>query len=696
MKSKIFLSLFVLFAFSAAIFAKDVLRNQAEKVAVNFFFEKSHTFGQGLNYLDINIIDSYKVDDAYYVISFSDGWVVVSANDVTVPVLGYNVTGSYPSTNQQSYNFQSWMQHYSDQATYVKENDLKATQNVVSQWDKYLTNNPNMLLNGDRDVTTPLLTALWNQDDPYNLLCPEDEAGPGGHVYVGCVATAMSQIMHYWRYPNSGTGNYQYYQYPYGIISADFGAANYEWDGMQDQINNNNPWEMAEIGFHAAVSVQMNFSPDGSGSYSWDVPDALEDHFNYSSQVQYLEKDNYSTSVWESYMQNELDAGHPLYYSGFSGSGGHAFVCDGYEGMNYYHFNFGWSGSGNGFFTLQDVGGFNSGQGMVRFITPADENYPYLATGEDTLTMRSGSLTDGSGPIEDYTSGMDASWLISPQTEMDSIESISLSFIEFSTDANDFLRIYSGNDVNGTLLGEFSGSTIPESIDFDGNEIFLTFSSTGSNSGFKIEYTSTAPTWCSGAQTYTEPTGTISDGSGEFYYTNGTTCTFIIENPEAVKITLEFTDFATELDNDKVKIFNAGYQEIADLSGQELPDPIVEETSALFITWTTNNAVRDIGWTAEYYIDGVGVEENIGNYENVSVYPNPSSGILNVNFDVEKAGLLEVKLINLNGQIIKNEVVNNFNGQYKQSFDLSNEVKGIYILSIASEKGKVNKKVVLR
>lgn len=696
MKSKIFLSLFVLFAFSAAIFAKDVLRNQAEKVAVNFFFEKSHTFGQGLNYLDINIIDSYKVDDAYYVISFSDGWVVVSANDVTVPVLGYNVTGSYPSTNQQSYNFQSWMQHYSDQATYVKENDLKATQNVVSQWDKYLTNNPNMLLNGDRDVATPLLTALWNQDDPYNLLCPEDEAGPGGHVYVGCVATAMSQIMHYWRYPNSGTGNYQYYQYPYGIISADFGAANYEWDGMQDQINNNNPWEMAEIGFHAAVSVQMNFSPDGSGSYSWDVPDALEDHFNYSSQVQYLEKDNYSTSVWESYMQNELDAGHPLYYSGFSGSGGHAFVCDGYEGMNYYHFNFGWSGSGNGFFTLQDVGGFNSGQGMVRFITPADENYPYLATGEDTLTMRSGSLTDGSGPIEDYTSGMDASWLISPQTEMDSIESISLSFIEFSTDANDFLRIYSGNDVNGTLLGEFSGSTIPESIDFDGNEIFLTFSSTGSNSGFKIEYTSTAPTWCSGAQTYTEPTGTISDGSGEFYYTNGTTCTFIIENPEAVKITLEFTDFATELDNDKVKIFNAGYQEIADLSGQELPDPIVEETSALFITWTTNNAVRDIGWTAEYYIDGVGVEENIGNYENVSVYPNPSSGILNVNFDVEKAGLLEVKLINLNGQIIKNEVVNNFNGQYKQSFDLSNEVKGIYILSIASEKGKVNKKVVLR
>ncbi len=696
MRSKILLSLFVLFAFSAAIFAKDVLRNQAEKVAVNFFFEKTNTFGQGLNYLDINIIDSYKVADAYYVINFSDGWVVVSANDATVPVLGYNVSGSYPSSNEQSYNFQSWMQHYTDQASFIIENEIKATSEITSQWDKYSTNNPNTLLNGDRDVTTPLLTALWNQDDPYNLLCPEDNAGPGGNVYVGCVATAMSMIMHYWRYPNTGSGTYSYYQYPYGVISADFGSATYEWDGMQDQINYNNPWEIAEIGYHAAVSVQMNFSPDGSGSYSWDVPGALEDHFNYSTQAQYVEKDNYSTSVWENYMQNEIDDGHPLYYSGFSTSGGHAFVCDAYEGMNYYHFNFGWSGSGNGFFSLQNVGGFSSGQGMVRNIIPGDANYPYIATGADTLIMPSGSITDGSGPVEGYTAGMDASWLISPQTEMDSIESISLSFVEFSTDANDYLRIYSGNDENGTLLGEYSGSTIPGQIDYDGNEIFITFTTTGSNTGFKMEYSASAPTWCSGAQTFTEPTGSFGDGSGDFYYDNGTTCTFVIDNPEAVRITLEFTSFLTEEGADRVKVYNANYQEIADLSGQEIPDPIVEETNALFITWTTNNAIRDIGWSAEYFIDGVGIDENIGDYENVSVYPNPSSDILNVSFEVEKAGELEVKLINLNGQVIRNEVINNFNGQFKHSFDISDEAKGIYILSIISEKGKIDKKIVLR
>jgi len=696
MKSKILLSLFAIFAFSAAILAKDVLRSQAEKVAVNFFFEKTDTFGHGINYLDINITESYKVGNAYYVINFDDGWVVVSANDVTTPVLGYNVTGSYPNENDQSDNFLSWMQHYADQMEYIKENNIIASNEVSSDWNKYMTNNSKSLLNGNRDVITPLLTNTWNQDNPYNLLCPEDDAGPGGHVYVGCVATAMSMIMHYWRYPNSGSGSHSYYYYPYGTINANFGAANYEWDGMCDQLIYNNPWEIAEIGFHAAVSINMMFSPDGSGAYSSDVPFALKNYFNYSPQTQHLTKYNYSTSVWEGYLQDELDNGHPLYYSGRSSSGGHAFVCDAYEGMNYYHFNFGWSGSGNGFFTLQEVGGFNTDQTMIRNITPNDPSYPYIATGETLLTFQSGSFTDGSGPVEDYPSGMNVSWLISPQTEMDSIESLKLSFIEFDTDANDVLKVYDGTNADGTLIGEFSGGTIPSQINHDGNELFITFNSTASGKGFKLEYTSTSPVWCSGAQTFTEPTGSFSDGSDVFYYDNGATCVYIIQNSEAVNITLEFTEFSTEENKDKVKVYNAANQLIGEFSGHDIPDPISEETNTMYITWTSNNTIRDLGWSADYYIDGVGIEENIGNYENVLVYPNPSSGILNINFDVEKAGRLEVKLVNLNGQLIREEIINNFNGQFNHSFDLNSEARGVYILSILSKKGKIDKKIVLR
>lgn len=696
MKSKILLSLFVIFAFSAAILAKDVLRSKAEKVAVNFFFEKTDTFDRGINYLDINITESYKVGDAYFVINFDDGWVVVSANDVTTPVLGYNITGSYPNVNDQSDNFHSWMQHYTDQIVYIKENNTIASDEISSEWNKYMTNDIETLLRGNRDVTTPLLTNTWNQDSPYNLLCPDDDAGPGGHVYVGCVATAMSMIMHYWRYPNSGTGTHSYNYYPYGTITADFGNANYEWDAMLDEIDNANPLEIAEIGFHAAVSVDMMFSPDGSGAYSLDVPFALRTYFNYSNQTQQILKNNYSSSVWEGFLQDELDNGHPLYYSGQSSSGGHAFVCDAYEGMNYYHFNFGWSGSGNGFYTLQDVNGFNSLQAVVRNIVPDDTNYPYIASGTITLTNPSGSFTDGSGPVEDYPSGMDVSWLISPQTEMDSIENLTLSFVEFDTDANDVLRVYAGNNTDGTLLGEFSGTSIPSQINHDGNKMFITFSSTSSSKGFKLEYNSSSPVWCSGAQTFTEPSGSFSDGSDVFYYNNGATCVFVIQNSEAVNITLEFTEFSTEENKDKVMVYNASNQLIGEFSGHDIPDPISEETNAMYITWTSNNSIRDLGWSAEYYIDGVGIEENIGNYENVLVYPNPSSRILNINFDVEKAGRLEVRLININGQLIREEIINNFNGQFNHSFDLSSEAKGIYILSILSEKGKIDKKIVLR
>jgi hypothetical protein len=694
MKLKFSLSLLLMAILSSALFAKEISRSQAEKVAVNAFYEKTNNFGQQINYLDINIIDSYKVEDAFYVVNFDNGWVVVSADDATTPVLGYNLNGKYPSEETANYNFKSWMQHYIDQYEFVKSHDIQASSDISLEWDRYNTNNPDILTNADRDVSTPLLTATWNQDNPYNLLCPADDAGPGGHVYVGCVATAMAQIMHYWRYPDNGSGSFAYYQYPYGVISANFDTT-YYWNGMQDQINNSNPWDIALIGFHAAVSVQMDFGPDGSGSYSWDVPSALEDHFNYSPAANYIEKNNYSTSVWENYMQQDLDQEHPIYYSGFSSSGGHAFVCDGYQGMNYYHFNFGWSGSGNGFYTLQDVNGFNSGQGMVRNIFPGDANYPYIASGADTLTFKSGSFTDGSGPCEDYTPGMNASWLISPQTEMDSIESISLSFVEFNTAVNDVLRVYNGNDASGELLGEFSGSTMPTTISCDNNEMFITFSSSGSKSGFKAEYNSSSPTWCSGAQTFTEPSGTIVDGSGDFYYNNDATCVFSIQNPEAVKITLEFTSFATEADKDKVTVFNGNNQVIATLSGQDLPDPIVEETNAMFITWSTNNSIRDLGWSADYFVDGVGVQENEGDYKNLMIFPNPSTGIFNLNFNLENSSDIDILVSDLNGRIIYSAKIKSISENYKTNIDLSDIAKGVYTLSIISDNGKTDRKIII-
>jgi len=415
MKSKILLGIFVLVAFTASLFAKNISMSTAEQVAVNFFFEKSNQYGEAINYHDLSIKESFLIDQAYYVINFEKGWVVVAADDVMVPVLGYNFDGSFPLKELQAENFRSYMQNYADQVKFVQENDLEANSETAASWQRLMTNEPsNLNLRGNRAVE-PLLTSTWNQDNPYNMMCPEDAAGPGGHVYVGCVATAMSMIMHYWRYPLQGSGQHSYYIYPYGTQSVNYGASSYEWDGMQDNINTKFIWEIAEIGYHAAVSVDMGFAPDGSGAYSQDVPYALSTYFGYSPSVQYIQKSSYTSAAWTNNVKGEIDASRPIYYSGRSSEGGHAFGCDGYQDDDYFHFNFGWSGSANGYYTLTDVNGYNQQQGMIRNFFPADANYPYVASGLTELGFIAGSFTDGSGPIEDYTSGMNAQWLISPE-----------------------------------------------------------------------------------------------------------------------------------------------------------------------------------------------------------------------------------------------------------------------------------------
>ena len=694
MKLKFLLSFFISIILTVSLFAKDIPVPTAKKVAVNFFFEKTNTFDSPIGYDDVHIIECYKAANAYYVVNFEKGWVIVSADDAMTPVIGYNFEGSFPAPEELDENLKNWMQYFVDQVAYIRENKLMSEASVLASWEKYTSAGPELTpASGERDEVEILLTGKWNQDNPYNLQCPEDEAGPGGHVYVGCVATAMAQIMYYWRYPIHGSGVHSHTWPPYGTMTVNYGAATYEWDAMQDKIDNSNPDEIAEIGYHAAISVDMMFGPDGSGSYSWDVPHALRTYFVYKDNVQYLEKSDYAFSTWENMMQAELDDACPMYYSGFSSSGGHAFVCDAYQGSNYYHFNFGWSGNSNGYYTLQDVGGFNSGQGMVRYISPEDPNYPYVADGADTLTYSSGSFTDGSGPAEDYPSGMSASWLIDPQTDIDSISSITLSFTSFSTSATDSVRVYDGATTDKALLGEFSGDNLPASITSSGNKMLITFSPSGSGAGFKAEYRTKAPDWCS-SETYTEPSGTLSDGSGSFYYANSTTCIYIIDNPEAVRITLEFTKFSTEEAYDFLQVYNGKNQLLGEFSGHQLPETITEETDKLILVWNTNASIRDDGWSADYSIDGVGVEENTD--DGFVIYPNPSDGQLTIQFDFGQVKNPEVRLLSIDGKTIFSEVLNETSGTYKNTIDLSGQPKGIYILSILSENRKINRKVVLK
>ena len=609
MKTKFLLISAVLFLLQVNIYAKFVEIDDARKVAKNCYYEKINQYHNGINYEDLSILYEYTEmqnnEEMYYAFDFDEGFVIVSAEDAYVPIIGYSYQGIYPTENL-SYNFDSYMQSFIGQIQYIRDNSISATDEIKDQWEHLLTDDITTLITSpNRDVTTPLTSGMWNQDNPYNFLCPADPAGPGGHVYAGCVATAMSMIMYYWRYPLNGEGQHTSYGSPeYGPLTVNFGNTYYQWDGMKDVIDNNNPVPIAEIMYHCGVAVDMMYSPDGSGAYSYQVPSRLNAYFRYHSSV-HIQKSGYSQTAWINLLKSELDNGFPMYYSGQSTSGGHAFVCDGYQGDN-FHFNFGWSGSGNGFFSVNSVGGFNSFQAIVRNFVPSDTDYPYHASGLTTITKPSGSFTDGSGPVEDYLDDANASWLIDPQNAQDSIKWITLSFTHFDIEENDFVKIYDGETIEADLLGEFTGDNVPASIYSTGNKMLITLESDGSGTapGFKAEFTTAKPTYCSGMITLTEPNGELSDGSGTFNYNNGSVCKWMIQPPDVEEVTISFTSFKTIEDEDEIKIFNTATQELlATYSGNystTMPDPVTSPSGKLYILFTSSTLTNDEGWEAVY------------------------------------------------------------------------------------------------
>ena len=305
-----------------------------------------------------------------YIYNIGDhGFVIIAGNTVLPPVLAWSDQGAFPDMEEAPDNFASWIAHYSEMIDFAVANGIQPEAKVQRQWDEashgiFVT----------RNVTTvdPLVSTRWNQDCYYNEYCPATGGwwwgGPCGHCYAGCVATAMAQVMKYWDYPETGFGAHSYVHSEYGEQSANFGATTYHWEQMPVEIYSHND-AVATLLYHCGVSVNMNYSGSGSGAQSQDVETAMRSYFGYCG-AKYRQKSGYQEEAWIAMLKAELDLSHPIYYSGSNGDSGHAFVCDGYDENDFMHFNFGWSGSGDAFYSTYDVNGFNQGQAVVTNIFP--------------------------------------------------------------------------------------------------------------------------------------------------------------------------------------------------------------------------------------------------------------------------------------------------------------------------------------
>ena len=352
------------------MFAEHVDPETARKVAATFL---NNNGAKATQLTDISKAAGFP---NLYIFTTEEGFVVMSADDCVKPILGYSLTGPFIAEGMPE-NLLWWLQGYSDQIQNAINNQMRASSETAKLW-KDLTEG-NSKAGKTTTVVGPLIQTKWNQSPFYNDMCPYDSQA-GVRTITGCVATAMAQIMKFWEYPDHGIGSHSYTHAIYGQQYANFGNATYTWANMPNSINSANS-EIAQLMYHCGVSVNMEYGLSsqyggiGSSAYSYYIPSALINYFNYSDSTNYVERSNYQDEEdWKNLIKAELDKRRPVQYSG-SGSGGHAFICDGYDSDGEFHFNWGWGGSNDAFFSIDDLTpgshNYNDGQTAVIGIKPA-------------------------------------------------------------------------------------------------------------------------------------------------------------------------------------------------------------------------------------------------------------------------------------------------------------------------------------
>lgn len=312
---------------------------------------------------------------AYYIFNTSDSYIIVAGDDRSAEVLAY---GDSPlDMNKMPKAMKFWLNTYKGQMEWLLANPEKVV-------EKGARRSPSRASESVR----PLLTALWDQDEPYNNQCPVNSYGL--RCVTGCAATSLAMVFHYWKFPINETPSVP------GYLAESINQQlnplppiTFDWDNMLDRYHNNYSEEQANavawLMRYVGQAERMDYSPSSSGSYGFNILQTIR-LFGYDTDSDIIfksswwdEEDNYTDDDWSEIMQNELFLHRPMVMCAYGydtgGLAGHAFNVDGYDGENdLYHVNWGWSGSGNGFFAINAFRGggttFNIDQQLLIGIEP--------------------------------------------------------------------------------------------------------------------------------------------------------------------------------------------------------------------------------------------------------------------------------------------------------------------------------------
>ena len=394
----IFVSLFVLLSY---VMAEPVDSTRALQVAKQFIPQYSSSAKKvpkkGAATEAADIVYTHKMPksgrDAFYIVNVDDAFVLVTADDIAHQILGYSFDKGFPVNVDGTIQLPPHVKGFFDDLAAQIEVAVDAEPNRAPSEDwsgeRKIRRAPSSL----PESVDPLLTTTWDQGQYYNALCPEDVNGPAGHVWTGCIATAMAQIIKYWGEPVHGRGTHSY-DSNYGTLEVDFTNSNYDFENMPDVLTGECSEEqinaVAKLIYDCGVAVNMGYGAGESGAFDQEARAGLINFFRFSANMSFAEKAYFSNEEWENLLRQNLAANRPVYYSG-KGTGGHAFVCDGYKTDDYYHFNFGWGGFADGWFLTSAVTPndreYSSSQSAIVNIVPDNTGNVILGQMQGTSTF---------------------------------------------------------------------------------------------------------------------------------------------------------------------------------------------------------------------------------------------------------------------------------------------------------------------
>ena len=362
-----------------------VTRQQAQAEAQRFLAAKGRILASTAPFkAPASSHSSSLTSNPYYVFNAADsqGFVVVSGDERTVPVLGYTDNGSFDEDNMPD-GLRWLLQCYAEQMAQLDSlfalhdaNKLETPMGNVGLYNKM-----------PRHTVAPLLPMTWNQGDPYNQLCPvyyNEDGTQGGRSATGCVATAMAQVIGYYRWPvalkRSIPGYIQKYNTSQGEKSVRLNTiptgSVIDWDNILNNYNGSETEEqkkaIAELMLWVGMDCKMNYGAASSSGFSEGI-DGLVNYFDYDDGTHVAKRDMYTLQQWNDLIYSEIATGHPVPFGGQNSGGGHAFVLDGYDANGLFHVNWGWGGMSNNYYRIDILDpGNNSGIGAS--LTPGGYN----------------------------------------------------------------------------------------------------------------------------------------------------------------------------------------------------------------------------------------------------------------------------------------------------------------------------------